>query len=109
MKRNNQLAIWWEVWRCSFEVVVCCVGSLCKYLLTLFLGPISPTEYILEYIRERLNRCADWLETASGGCANQSARGFQFSEYIREYIHLVKPGQNTVINPRLTGVSAERH
>ena len=56
------------------------------------LGPISPGEYILEYIRERLNRCADWLETASGGYDNQSARGFQFSEYIREYIHLVKPG-----------------
>ena len=40
------------------------------------IGPILPSEYIPEYIRERLNRYADWQETASGGYANQSARGF---------------------------------
>ena len=50
------------------------------------------------YIRERLNRCADWLEMASGGYVNQSARGFQFSEYIREYIHLVKPGPCRIVS-----------
>ena len=40
------------------------------------MGPISPSEYTPEYIHEGLNRYADWLETASGGYANQSARGF---------------------------------